>query len=444
MRTLLRTIVLSAPLLLAPIASAQYGLKTPLTESLQPDVLPRDATLIADTLKLEDWQRPILENLIEDYTADFKAGVDTAVQKMRDVAKGTKGGSAAKGLFAPLEAWRPEKQQLYESFMANLKGLLSDVQMERWPKFERTMRRERMLNDHELDGEGVDLSAVVRQMQLPRDVADSAQASVDAYEVALDAALLEREAAIDGMMGPLSEIMENGDTTRGFELQSRIMQVRVVVRDLQDGWVERIAAALPEPHGGQFRERAMAIGYREAYQPDPLAPFFQTVLAVQSLTPEQRAAIEQARGKWDEELRSIRDRMVAALRVDGPLKPKRNAAAKAGKSGGPAVDVPKEAMITVRAEKAKSVNATREAVKALLTPEQEETLSGGDPSMRPPVPASQGGGGGKDGGGFRSPVDRAPDPEGEAAPLPEGRKPGTRRPAPPASPDGGAPKDPPQ
>ena len=450
MRTLLRTIVLSAPLLLASLTPAQFGGRGAISEAARPDVLPRDATLIMETLKLEEWQRPIVESLIEDYTFSFKTGWETAVQKMKEFASKMKGGSGgAKGMMQPIAAWLPEKRRLYEDFMANVKGQLSDVQLERWPRFERAMRREKALEDSDLAGEGLDLSALVRQMQLPKDAVEAAQPAIDEYEIALDAALVRRDATIDGMVGPLADAMESGDTMRGFDLQSQIMQARVGVRTVQDASIEKIAAALPDPHGAQFRERALTMGYREAFQPDPLAPFFQTVLALPDLTAEQRKGVDAIQVKWAGELADLRNRMVAALREDGPLKPKREAAARAAKAGGDASAAPKEAIVPLRGEKSKLVNATREAVKALLTPEQIEGLVGGDPSMRPPVSSSVGGKPGEKGGGaLRAPVDRAPDEGGEPTAVPEGKTPGVKRPTPRAKPadgaGGDAPKDPPQ
>ncbi len=443
MRTLLRTIVLvlAAPLLLASPASAQFGGRGAISEAARPDVLPRDATLIMDTLKLEEWQRPIVESLIEDYTFSFKTGWETAVQKMKEVASRMKGGSGgAKGLMQPIATWLPEKKRLYAEFMANVKGQLSDVQLERWPKFERAMRRERALEDFDLPGEGVDLSSLTRQMQLPKDALEAAQPAIDEYEVALDAALVRRDEVIDGMVGPLADAMENGDTGRGFELQGQIMEARVGVRNAQDAGVEAIATALPEPHGGQFRERALALGYREAYQPDPLAPFFQTVMALPDLTSEQRAGLEAIQGKWAGELADLRGRMVVALREDGPLKPKREAAARAAKAGGNAPPVSKEAIVPLRAERSKVSNQRREDAKALLTPEQVRALSGDPGESGPSVPGSLVGTSGKIPGERQMPVPPRTLTNADEVPGGESRAPD----APRKGAGGGAPKDPPQ
>jgi len=389
MRHLLRRIVLAAPLALLTMASAQFGGKAGFTEAFKPDILPRDMTLIVETLKLEDWQRPIVESLIEDYTASFKTGCDAVREKMVELAKAQKGGpKTIKGLLAPIEQWQPEKQKLFNDFMESVKGQLSEMQRERWPKFERTLRRERGLQDSDLSGEGVDLIAIARQMQLPPDAMAASQAAFDEYELALDKALLAREQRIDALMPGFTKAMEEMDMDQGVGLQKQIMEARVVVRGVQDESIERISATLPPPHGGEFRERALAAGYKEAFQPDPLASFFQVIDGLTDLTADQKAGIAAARSKWNTTLTDLRGRMLQTMRSDEPNKPIRATKAAqarlAAKQGKTAEPVPADAMVPLRNEKNRLVQETRDAVLALLTPEQKEKITAGIPGLRPP------------------------------------------------------------
>jgi len=395
MRNIFRHIVLVAPLLLASLASAQFGGKAGFGEAFRPDILPRDMTLIVDTLKLEDWQRPIVESLIDDYGSSFKTGRDTVQQKMMEIAKTQKGGAkSVKGLLAPITLWQPEKERLFTDFMDSIKGQLSDVQRERWPKFERTLRRERLLQDSELSGEGIDLITLTKQMELPSDATKVAQAALDEYEVQLDAALIARDAKIDALMPLFSDAMESMESDgldKGVALQGQIMQIRIVVRGVQDDSIEKIALALPAPYGADFRQRALAIGYREAFQPDPLASFFQVVLELTDLTAEQKTGITAAKTAWDTQLEGLRERMLQTIREDEPNKPKQKTmAAKAklaAKQGKTAEQPPVEAMVPLRNEKNRLVQETREKVLALLSPEQKEKMQAGVPGMRPPAPS---------------------------------------------------------
>ena len=71
------SLLLFAPI--APVAMAQFGGRAGFSEALKPDLLPRDMTMIVETLKLEEWQRPIVQSLLEDYQISFKTGNATSV-----------------------------------------------------------------------------------------------------------------------------------------------------------------------------------------------------------------------------------------------------------------------------------------------------------------------------------------------------------------------------
>jgi hypothetical protein len=389
----LRPAVLTLSLfILAPLASAQFGGKAGFSEAFKPDLLPRDMTMIVETLKLEDWQRPIVQSLLEDYKDSFKTGTDAIREKMINSAKKQKNGAAKdmRSLLAPIEEWMPEKERLYEDLMSSIKTQLSPTQQERWPKFERAVRRTRSLDDSDLSGEGVDLISILNQMQLKQDVLDSAAPAMEQYELALDAALKMRDARITALLPKFTAAMETMDMQAGSELQGQIMSERVVVRNIQDDSIEKITLLLPAPFAQDFRTRALSQGYREVFQPDPLSSFFAAVLNLNDLTAEQKSGIQSAQTAWDESFNTLQTRMLDTTRADEPTKSKRkmlaNAAKKAAKDGSSAPEVPPDLLIPLRNEKNKLVQETRESVLKLLTPDQTERLSAGIPGLRPPPP----------------------------------------------------------
>ena len=149
---------------------------------------------------------------------------------MVEMAKSQKNGSkSAAGLLAPIESWQLEKQQLFTDFMESVKGQLSDTQRERWPRFERTIRREHALANSDLSGEGVDLLAIARQMQMPPEAMSAAQPAFDEYEIALDQALAQRDARIKSLMPDFRVAMESMDLEKGAGLQTQIVTARIVV-----------------------------------------------------------------------------------------------------------------------------------------------------------------------------------------------------------------------
>ncbi|MSR33682.1 MAG: hypothetical protein EXS12_02610 [Phycisphaerales bacterium] len=396
MKFLRPTLLALAFLILTPITSAQFGGKAGFSEAFKPDMLPRDMSMIVETLKLEDWQQPIVQSLLEDYKDSFKTGTDAIREKMINSAKKQKTGGGAKdmrSLLEPIEAWMPEKEHLFADLMSSIKSQLGPNQQERWPQFERAVRRTRSLDDSDLSGEGVDLISIMRQMQLQQSVLEAAQPAMDQYEIALDAALIARDKQISALLPKFTEAMETMDMQKGSSLQGQIMVVRMAVRDIQDDSIEKITLMLPAPFAQDFRTRALSQGYREVFQPDPLSSFFAAVLNLNDLTAEQKTEIQALLKIWDEEFTVLQTRMLETTRADEPTKSKRkllaNAAKKAAKDGSTAPEVPPDLLIPLRNEKNQLVQKTRESVLQLLTQDQTDRLAAGIPGLRPPPPTSQ-------------------------------------------------------
>ena len=81
----------SLALAIAPTTFAQ-GARGGMASMFTPDFLPRDLPVFVDSLGLEEWQRPILEALLEDYGTNFATaadGVRASMGQLKDVAAGT-------------------------------------------------------------------------------------------------------------------------------------------------------------------------------------------------------------------------------------------------------------------------------------------------------------------------------------------------------------------
>ena len=166
LRTVLLAAATAAPLLLAGQARAQFSAAAGLADAFRPEFLDRDVPLFVEQLKLEDWQRPIVEMLLQDYTTTFQSGVEQMKEEMKESALviGNSGRTeeAMETILEPIAVWDAERRQLRDEFLLNVKAQLSPEQTARWPRFEMCLRREKELPKAELSGEGVDLSTMTR------------------------------------------------------------------------------------------------------------------------------------------------------------------------------------------------------------------------------------------------------------------------------------------
>jgi hypothetical protein len=130
--SILATLVLILPLLLTAPARAQFGGAAGFADAFRPDFLDRDMPLFVEHLKLEDWQRPIIEMLLLDYTHSFEAGIERVKNEMRDaqtVLSRTDPDKVMEIILEPITRWDADRRVLRDEFLLNIRGTLSADQI---------------------------------------------------------------------------------------------------------------------------------------------------------------------------------------------------------------------------------------------------------------------------------------------------------------------------
>lgn len=392
-------------------ASAQFGGRGGFAQAFQPDIMQRDVTLMTSSLGLEEWQRPVVEALLQDYMSNFNTGVEALKDRMKvasddagKLATSNGGDAVLEKIMAPLNSWRTEKTQMLEKFMSDLKSQLGPQQLERWPSFERALRRERLLPDGDLSGESVDLFAVLTRMQLTPAEQEAVKQPLAAYELMLDEALVTRMTSIAVLDRELSDAMASMNYDRGADIQDKVMVVRIGVRSANDAGIELLAAALGD-RSEEFRTRALEAGYPDVFRPHPVMILMQQAYALPSLSPEQTSQIDALMSEFGTACRDANMKIYEAVRVDQPKAPRKRVQAAADrKSGasGSAPNTPQGANSTDPVVKARIERETmgapfRDRLLAILNDEQKAELPGGvkvesaenrkqDPAATPPQP----------------------------------------------------------
>ena len=405
-RITIRSLVLgsltaAAVLVATPHAGAQTGRRAMFTEAFRPDIMQRDIALLVSSLQLEEWQRPIMEALLEDYMTSFNTGVEAMKDKMKAAAEAVTQAGAANAdqvlarTMEPLNAWRQEKERLGEKFMTDVKSQLGPQQLERWPNFERAVRRERLLPEGELSGESVDLFAMVTRMQPSPAEEEALRGTMTAYELALDEALRARADRSKQLRASMEQAMGARDTDRQADVQDQMMQSSIAVREVNDRAIDSIAGAFGE-RGAAFRRSALEAAYPEVFRAHPVMLLMQQARKLDSLTEEQAQQIDALMSEFSGAVDEANMRLLAVVRDDEPKAPRRRlkAAAErraAGGAGSPGTR-PDDPVATARAERDRMGEPYRARLMAILTPEQQSELPGGprpDPKQGSALEAMQ-------------------------------------------------------
>ena len=380
-RTTLATAVIAAGLACAanPTASAQVS-RGGMASLFIPDFLPRDLPVFVDALALEEWQRPILETLLDDYKTNFDTaaeGVRASMGGLKDVAASTSPDKIIELISKPLVSWSDEKKKLRGDFLDSVRSQLSDVQLESWPRLERALRREKALPNGELSGEALNLVLIAREIDAPPIVADGAAAAIDAYEVQLDEALAAREAELESTIASKLRAMQPGDNRELLQIEERIMQRRIAVRQAQEAGISTIRDALGSEFGPKFEKRALRRAFPQVYGPDPVTPLFDAALALTDLTPEQTTQLTDLRNSFETEHGALQVRFANAIRTTEPDEPKRRAEMLAAKAAGgsPRFSEPAE-IEAIKNQRQEFYSRMRASIAEILNDSQKELVPG--------------------------------------------------------------------
>lgn len=366
-------------------SSAQFGGQAGFADAFQPDFLARDVSLFVEALGLEEWQRPIVETLLSDYQVSFASGVEGVRQRMsgmKDQLNSSDPNEVMRKVMAPIDAWSTEKIRLRDEFIENVRSQLSDMQLERWPRFERAFRREKSLDRGELQGESVNLLLILRELQLdPRVQAELAQ-TVDEFELRLDGALVNRQRVIESQQAKVKDAMSSGNQEAGLAAMETIMGARVAVRQTQDDGRVALRQALESVAGqveaAQFEELALRRAYPKVYRPDPILPLFQNAREIATITVDQVAALNALEANYSVEIAGVNRTMADAYRSEEPKEPRRRVALQlARQEGADAVAKLRsesDPVSNIRKTREETYERYRNAIMAILDESQQREM----------------------------------------------------------------------
>ncbi|HMN97025.1 MAG TPA: hypothetical protein PKC43_02915 [Phycisphaerales bacterium] len=364
----------AASLLDSP-AAAQFGGFSAMSEAFSPDLLQRDIVVFHENLALEEWQRPVIEVLLADYVEAFSIGSELVREQMSQVrVDGASSSEVIRRLMAPVNQWIKDKEALRVELLESIRMQLGQEQLERWPAFERALRREKSLGSGVLSGESTNLFLIVKGLPLDRDAVRAVQPALAEYEVLLDNALQRREAAMKAQQDAISRAMIEMDHSAGLAAMEQITQARVIVRQAQDQGATIIAEALPEDVRAEFVRRWRENAYPKIFRAPALRRTFEVARSLPDLTSEQRAGIDRIEADYITKLDALNLQMLDTLRLEEPREFKRKAEAAQNRQPGRPVERIPDALAQFDPIRDSYEQEARLALEALLNPEQVAML----------------------------------------------------------------------
>ncbi|MHC4991290.1 MAG: hypothetical protein ACYTGC_09945 [Planctomycetota bacterium] len=321
-RTSIALLAVAATLSLTTTAPAQIGELAGFTEAMQREYLNRDLSIFETGLDLDEAQRDILRSLFDDYKTDFEGGLQQMQDRLKnmkdELQQATDQRRILSMIFVPFEEWAEDRAKLGEEFLRSVQTVLNEQQLEVWPAFERKLLREKTLSKGVLSGESVNLLILVEQQELSRPVRESLEETLTQYELDLDQALRRRNEIVRRSQARMVRALQEQDSDMSLELVDEQLEQRVRVREVNDRYIDLIAAQMPPEMGTIFRSAAMEAAYPRAYRPTAGARMYRAAAELDSIDPATLENIRALQEAFRVELETFSDAVVETIRKSEP------------------------------------------------------------------------------------------------------------------------------
>ena len=311
------TVTLSAP------ALGQFGDQAGFTEVFKPDFYRRDMQLYSDYLQLEEWQRPIIEILLDDYQVSFDLGTKECRDEMSQLKDELQADPDNAMMIAmrPIRQWEIDKRELKRLLVADIQGQLSPLQLQRWPSLERAMRREKELPLGSIPGESMNVFVAINELDLDPNDRQEVEPILLKYEIEVDSALVRRREALDKYQDVLKDAMISKDTDTGLDALRKICDKRGEICRLHIGTINDLNATLPEEAAGQFRASILRNGFPMIYSETRVDKLISAVRAMDDLTDDQIGQLDALESAYDASLLSANEMLLETYLIHGKELP---------------------------------------------------------------------------------------------------------------------------
>lgn len=347
--------------------------------------------------------------LHEGYMAEVRAAQDEVRSQMeaaRDAFRESGDPTEFQKVRASAMEARTKRRQMDQTFLNDVKALLTEEQAAKWPKVEMAMRRDQSLRRGLMSGERVNLFQLVDDLKLGEDARKPIDELLGQYEVDLDRELIKRNAVSDKAIEQMDQLREDPAKAQAMLEEGRTAGTRV--RDVNRRYARQISEALPAEMKAGFDAAFQRESFPSVYRESSVTRGVTAAMGFEDLTEEQRGKIQALNEKYAREAAAVNERLAKA-QEENEMTMTADRMFQRGPGGGGEEESPLQ---TLRQERRDLDRKANEALREILTETQREKLpsndmrgrrdGGGDQGGDGPRPRRGGGQGGGDGGEDRS------------------------------------------
>ena len=291
------------------------GMGGGMMEGMLPQISSRQVEKFSKILSLSSDQKEAAEALLEGYSGQTAAAAKAmrdAGQRARDEFRETNDPAVFEKMQESATKFRDDRKKLDDTFLSDLKSILTPEQAAKWPQVERTHRRDSTLRWGRLSGERVDLVELAEQQQLAADLASQVAPLLEQYQEDLDRELTRRNEVYQGAMEKMMEVRRTGDMEAMQDMVEKGREAGRRVRDVNRRYFRQMLEAMPEDKRAAFEASFNQQSYPDIYRKGYASRVSEAANGMADLTPEQKEQLAAVVKRFDETLSPLQAKLVAA------------------------------------------------------------------------------------------------------------------------------------
>ncbi|MFU8828652.1 MAG: hypothetical protein ACNA8P_04360 [Phycisphaerales bacterium] len=288
-----------------------------------PPVNQREFDMMARMLKLDEVQQEIAADMFAVLQNEFGQISEVAreiSQGVREEFSRTRDPSVWQEFQRRMATFEARVKELGEQFYGDVRILLVEDQMELWDSFERRRFRGRAITRQEqmLSGVGIDLVVLTEEMRLSNEQREAVSEVLNQYEIDLDRRLRTYRRIADEQQRKAEELGQNGNWMQNLDQYNEIFaSVRnelVQVRGVHERYLSMIASRLEPEAQADLRRRYNTAAYPDIYRDSYVDTGLRQIMAMDSLTEEQREFVVAVNEGWQRESERLRGQLARSQR----------------------------------------------------------------------------------------------------------------------------------
>lgn len=311
-------VLVVAIVLTASSARAQFGFGTQMAD-MADTITKRGAKAYAEILKLDDAQRESMMTLLDGHRTaqhDLMKKMQEKLQELQQKAQETGDWSVFQNDW-PKQAIEigNKSEALEKGFFADLRGLLTPEQDDRWSKLERHRRREKNMRFGFASGAAADLMEISRRVNaVPAGPAGGEfSALAEQYENEMDRVMVMMEKKNDDTRKGMAEPGMMMNPAKIGDMMKEYYDIARQGRDINRDYARRLMPLMSDEARGKFDQEMKRRSFPRVYKESYTEKAIKAAMAMDDLDATQKDAVKTLRDGYVRERAPIDEKWAKAI-----------------------------------------------------------------------------------------------------------------------------------